>query len=630
MSEYYYLGEWDDKGVPKYLSNIETLDPNIINRIFTALPERQNVPIDKPNYITSDKTRNLIIKTEDKNFTDCEVYVTFLYEGAGYKNVVGYYTYPLNDGYTVPTKMINGEWVPMDYKDRNLVDKSGKSILNKTIVFPNASLPTWANSDGRNAQAGGGNLLPGSTVKLVYDHSTGSTKFPNNTGIGFFVIPNGWSGSIRNWAERVHTDSVFNLNNSTQVVLLSDGQSFDDGVMRQVLAFEDIMRPNGDSDFNDLIIRISSVPFSNGADLSGPVIFGLEDMIVLPTSGKILEDKIITGRSGLYYELTDETVKILSALDEVSLVHIINMTNKHDQYKTLKEVFRALRMNTNCEIVYDDENREDDDDIRTITITSHLNKGDVQNYCYIFNAFNNRDQTSPVNPNVSCLVEFQNIYSKNDALTIKDRSYKFRSKNNVIKEDHDPCRTRNHDSPYAMGDPHIRTIYGSSYDLPSDTRCYELFNNEELALNCKLDHFYMNDNNVELRDLTFLRYVCAIYKDEHIIVDMFHPDTYYINEVGNKLDSDMKYFEFCHENIVPVSSKRREYYSKLINTTNFELRYIKVNTFSAGIMYIEILFVPHRCDLVNSVSIISDMVSETAKGALIHEKYAKVIETLFN
>jgi len=143
-SEYYYLGSWDKNGVPKYLDSSKTkeINPDLIYRIINYLPERSSVPTANPSYLTNTASRNIIIKSNDANFAGTDVYMTFLYEGAGYYNVVGYYVYPLNGDYTVPTKLVDGQYVPMTYDDRNAVDEKGKSILKKTVVFPNASLPS--------------------------------------------------------------------------------------------------------------------------------------------------------------------------------------------------------------------------------------------------------------------------------------------------------------------------------------------------------------------------------------------------------------------------------------------------------------------------------------------------------
>ena len=137
----------------------------------------------------------------------------------------------------------------MEYGDRdNIVN--GKYELNKTIIFPNTSLPRK-----------GGNLNSGSKVKLLYNVNDPSQKFPNNIGIGFFLIPNGWHGHQSGFVNRpniVYTDRVFNRHNpdpegNIQVILLHDLVNSNNDQGQLLLGFEDIMRPAGDKDFNDLI-----------------------------------------------------------------------------------------------------------------------------------------------------------------------------------------------------------------------------------------------------------------------------------------------------------------------------------------------------------------------------------------
>jgi hypothetical protein len=98
-----------------------------------------------------------------------EVFVTFYYEGAGYKNTLGYYAYD-DDG------SITGKTLPTSKEDfRAKIKEHGK------IIFPNSS-----------ANGSGGLLSWGDSVSLG-EHLAG-TKFI------FFIVSNGWqsSGKVRN------------------------------------------------------------------------------------------------------------------------------------------------------------------------------------------------------------------------------------------------------------------------------------------------------------------------------------------------------------------------------------------------------------------------------------------------
>lgn len=598
MSEYYTLGNWDSKGVPNYLHSIEQLEPNLLNRIITTIPEKNNLAATGNSLITNTESRDILIQTNDENFTGCDVYVSFLYEGAGYKNVVGYYTYPLNGGYTVPTKWNSStsSWTPMTYSDRNSVDVNGKSILKKTIIFPNASLPVWANSNGTNAMAGGGNLLPGSKVKILYDVSNPSVKFPNNTGIGFFLIPNGWNGTtVTNWAERVHTGSVFNANNSVQSILLVNAQDSTTEKGEMVICFEDIMRPGGDSDFNDVIIRAEYTPsycVSSGTS-------------ILPSSDPVTENKLVVDRTGVYISLTSSTYNTIknSNATTITIRHEIIIDDDTNGHRTL--LFNNLQqfeLENGFTVSFSGN---------TIIISTTINKSSFQSNTYIIYSFRNIDKTSSYNPNVSALVEFQNLYvHKQDSIqeklsvTNNTNSSKFIDNTNLI-----PCINQ-FSSPYAMGDPHILTVFGKRLDLPNTVQTYKLYDDGELNIVAKTNYFYQNDKYPEYKDLTFIEYVQVSLGNEKIVINMFHPDTYYyiknnelkkidhlkkIDQLTNskfELNADYKYY-----------NERFQLFEEANKTGQCEMRYIKFDTVQLGTVYLELYFLTHRKDYVNSFSI---------------------------
>ncbi|MEA1972043.1 MAG: hypothetical protein U9N34_01955, partial [Candidatus Cloacimonadota bacterium] len=149
VCEYATMGTWDDNGNPDYLYEIVEVDDSVIDDIHTYLPANQSVWENHPEYIDDVET-NLIIGEES------EVFLTFLYEGAGWKNSLGYYYYDLNN----PPQTLD-------------------EIDTKIVAFPNTSLP-----------GSGGNLEQGSTIQL--EMMDGTTNFPANTAIGFFLIARGW------------------------------------------------------------------------------------------------------------------------------------------------------------------------------------------------------------------------------------------------------------------------------------------------------------------------------------------------------------------------------------------------------------------------------------------------------
>jgi LruC domain-containing protein len=199
-----------------------SVSSDLLNKISTALPERKNVTLTNPDYIANDDGANISI-TETG-----EVFVTFLHEGAGYKNGFGYFTYTGDK----PTS---------------------RDEIDEIVLLPNAS---FFNSGG---DANG--MRVGDTLSLG-THSAG-------TKIGFFVIANGFHSSygIKPWQSE---DWVFytlkdlnkevdtnNENLNAHTVMLYDDESGN-----IVLGLEDILRTNQgcDHDFNDLIFMVTATP----------------------------------------------------------------------------------------------------------------------------------------------------------------------------------------------------------------------------------------------------------------------------------------------------------------------------------------------------------------------------------
>ncbi|MEZ4886118.1 MAG: DUF4114 domain-containing protein [Chitinophagales bacterium] len=145
-----YLGTYNSDGVPDYLLTPDVVDADLLTNIAASLPESFPVPDFNPQYI-ADSVETDILLTDD-----ADVWVTFIDEGAGYKNVLGFYTYDIaNPPTTAPT------------------------TENITIIFPNVS---------KNGSGGG--LNTGDKVHLG--------SFTSGTGIGFVLIADGWDGSTYN------------------------------------------------------------------------------------------------------------------------------------------------------------------------------------------------------------------------------------------------------------------------------------------------------------------------------------------------------------------------------------------------------------------------------------------------
>ena len=213
---YVYMGTYNSLGVPDYLE--EERDPisqDLLDLINNSLPEGSQVPIDNPQYIASGNA------SDTRLLDSAAVWVTFVHEGAGYVNSLGYYTYDLAN--------------PPESTD---------DIEELIIIFPNTSY-----------LYSGGGLRSGDKVKLG--------NFPANTGIGWFLVNNGWNGStkkVKNVVDTKWSNPAFNTfttaANQGHVALLQDP-------IREflLLGMEDIARPGGDKDFNDAVFYVSANPF---------------------------------------------------------------------------------------------------------------------------------------------------------------------------------------------------------------------------------------------------------------------------------------------------------------------------------------------------------------------------------
>jgi hypothetical protein len=209
-SPYMTVTPYTNTGKPITLEEDEVICSELLPNLFSAiLPERQNAITAHPEYFEH-PMKNIVLTEE------AEVSVTFINEGAGYKNVLGYYYY---DTDTPP----------------NSLDE-----VVKIVIFPNAS-----------AQGSGGELIPGNTVKLL-------GTFPAGTEIGFFVIADGWRNQkITEGFYSQHTDIAFNGSGHQQSLIFHDP-----ACQATIICFEDISIPQGDKDFNDAIFQVNTLPAS--------------------------------------------------------------------------------------------------------------------------------------------------------------------------------------------------------------------------------------------------------------------------------------------------------------------------------------------------------------------------------
>jgi LruC domain-containing protein len=212
------LGTWTNPGHPSYLTISDVISSALLADINASFPEYDPLPQTHPQYLVAGNEANTVLKDS------ADIWVTFVHEGAGYKNVLGFYTY-----------------------QKGHEPNSVNDITNMTIIFPNVSY-----------SGSGGTLNSGAKVYLG--------SFGANTVIGYFLIANGYNstnGVISTSAPIYYSNS--NLNSETDVtkkqhmVMLKDT---DRDLL--ILGFEDINRGESacDNDFNDAIFYITANPIT--------------------------------------------------------------------------------------------------------------------------------------------------------------------------------------------------------------------------------------------------------------------------------------------------------------------------------------------------------------------------------
>jgi LruC domain-containing protein len=212
-----YLGPYDSNGVPtQKLDFSARLPANLLNEIYTRLPESRDLRKTDPKLITDDLGANISL------LEDAEITVAYVFEGAGYRNALGYFTF---DPANTPRSA---------------------SQIRPTIMFANFSQP-----------------------QLKFGDAVHLGKFKAGTAVGFTIVADGWKGSgvnpnqspsmIYHTLKGLNPEPASDANLNAHTVLLSKPE---DELL--VLGFEDLNRTSSgcDHDFNDALIAIKVTPFS--------------------------------------------------------------------------------------------------------------------------------------------------------------------------------------------------------------------------------------------------------------------------------------------------------------------------------------------------------------------------------
>ena len=246
----------------------ETLDPALAEAVAEALPESRNV-----DRAFLDPQYDPTIRVTQ----DAQVFVTFVDEGAGYQNALGYFSYA--DG-------------ALDGLSKADVDTDLDGVVSLREAEAVGLSIGWVFPDATRAA---GRLAPGDTVTL----GDGVT-FGSGTNIGFFLVQNGWDGGgVDGWTndqtpQTFYTLDFLNPEASGDLTAADTGVGstrhvamlFADPSREQIImGFEDLNRTDrtandfryaSDEDFNDAVFAIRSNPVeaiasSNIATAPGPL-----------------------------------------------------------------------------------------------------------------------------------------------------------------------------------------------------------------------------------------------------------------------------------------------------------------------------------------------------------------------
>jgi len=219
-SGFYILGDWSPNGRPYYLEDTdEVISADFLEDLNDVLPERRSLPQNNPDLLNKNEDANLHLQE------DAEVFLTFVSEGAGPHNSLGYYTYPTNNP-----------------------PQSARDLTDLTIIFP-------------MVRDHGNMLDPGNTVQLFYlNQETNSyeEEFPAGVSVGWFLIKQGWP-KLRGKGT-YYSNPTLNPEATPELrkhnVLLFDNQR-----EQMLIAFEDLGRDRrSDDDFNDVIFFATTTP----------------------------------------------------------------------------------------------------------------------------------------------------------------------------------------------------------------------------------------------------------------------------------------------------------------------------------------------------------------------------------
>jgi hypothetical protein len=211
---YSFLGKFDSNGKPTdYLGTKDVITTSLTSYLNTTLPERTDLRKSNPDLLTTKSIADITMTQKS------DVSITFVNQGTGVTDAIGFYTYPTG---SAPT--------------------NANDIKNITYVFPLAGMGT--------------SLQAGDKVKIG--------TFTAGTSIGFVLLQNGWDPIAKNVNNNaVHFCSNDALNPEVDPNLKKHAVLINYAPENKVLiGFEDLDRTtsNCDHDFNDVVVYATITP----------------------------------------------------------------------------------------------------------------------------------------------------------------------------------------------------------------------------------------------------------------------------------------------------------------------------------------------------------------------------------
>lgn len=210
------------------------LPADLKSKIAYTLPEGRDIRLNPQGLVPDSDDKTNIRFTED-----AEVWVTFLSEGAGYRNSVGYFSYDPANPPTSPAQ------------------------VQEKIIFVNASMPSPLDPAGS------------------YQNTVSLGRFPAGQALGFVIVSDGFSstgrlyngariGGVKDSASPkwifytlrgLNPEAAGPQNLNVHTIMLKDVSDASEGYQRVVIGFEDINRESGgDHDFNDVVLAVHVTP----------------------------------------------------------------------------------------------------------------------------------------------------------------------------------------------------------------------------------------------------------------------------------------------------------------------------------------------------------------------------------